>query len=367
MVAAALVACGGVGGVEQAAAPTTCRPQPPQRVGTGVAHVAGAYTIAQGDESFVVAGAHRSLELGSRTLKLFLTPRFREQYPQSWPGSIDSLEALARTSEMTKVFDMPFDTYVLTVVSFSMGVDDPWRERDVPLRLAGEAQELEGLMRFLAARYQGTGKTFVLQNWEGDWALAGGFDRNQVISADRAKRMQNFLNARHETIARVREELHVQGVTFASAVEANLVLDSDTTARVTSAVLPGVCTDLVSYSAWEATDVGGLAREVQVPTLRKRLETAIDRLTQAAPAGAKLYLGEFGFPENEGVDATSLVRETLSTLVSANVSGGVYWQVFDNECHGSDCRGLWLLKPDGSRSAAAQELARHFSQADIYR
>lgn len=336
----------------------TCRPRPVP-VGLGVAHVAGGYSVAKSGESFLSAGAHRTLELGQSTLKLFVTPKFREQYPQAWPDGVDSLEGLVRTPAFVEVFDLPFETFVLTTVSFSMGVDDPWRSGDATLRLAGERRELEGMLRFLSTRYAGTGKSFVVQNWEGDWALAGGFDRAKTIDEGSVQRMQTWLNQRQAVIEEVRQNAP-PGVHFAGAVEANLVLDSAKTTRVTSAVLPEVCTDLVSYSAWEATDVGALPEAQQASTLEARLTTALKLLADAAPVGAQTYLGEFGLPERELETIAPLVTRTLEASARSGAVGAVYWQVFDNECSGGACRGLWLVRPDGTPGDAVGALRGRF-------
>lgn len=355
-----LVACGGV-----PFEPARCRPRPVAPFGVGVAHVAGAYAVRRSSgEAFLQAGAARAHELGARTLKLFLTPDYATKYPQAWPTGIDSLETLAASAPFAEVLAMPFDTFVLTTYSFSMGTGDPWREGPVPHRLAAETREIDALVTLLATRYVGTGKTFVLQTWEGDWALLGGTDPTLPVPADRAERMAAWLSARHAAVEAARERAAQPGVSIVDAVEVNRVLDVAADARVTTDVLPNTCTDMVSYSAWESLDVGSLKAEEQWPELERRLTTALERIRANAPEGAAVFLGEFGFAENEGAPAAQLVERTCDVAMRAGVVGAVYWQLFDNECSTPDhCRGMWVMKPDGSLSGAGQALQAHWAKA----
>ncbi len=342
-------------------APVTlaCRPRPPSTIGLGVAHVAGTYAVRhQASESFLQAGALRARELGARTLKLFLTPEFRTKYPQAWPEGIGSLAALADSQAFRDVFDQPFDTFVLTTYSFSMGSGDPWRGREVDGLLSAEAQELDELVTLLSTRYAGSGKTFVLQTWEGDWALFGNYDPSTIAPADRIERMSKWLSSRHQAIAVARDREARPGVAIADAIEVNRVLDVGVGPRVISAVVPNACADLISYSAWEALE--GASADV----LETRLTTALATIRQFAPAGSAVMLGELGFAENENevAPAAELIERTLAVAKKNDVRGAVYWQIFDNECSAQNgCRGFWVMRPDGSLSGAGQSLSAHWA------
>ena len=335
--------------------------------GVGVAHVAGEYAVRRStSEGFIQAGANRAHELGARTLKLFLTPDFRQKYPQPWPGEIDSLAALADSAPFQEVFALPFDTFVLSTYSFSMGTGDPWRAGPVPTLLAAEERELDALVTLLLSRYAGTGKTFVLQTWEGDWALLGAFDPHQVVPHERAERMAQWLSARHTAIDAARRREARPGVSVFDAIELNRVLDTEQGLRVVTDVLPHSCADAVSYSAWEALDVSALPAAQQAAAVEQRLETALTRIEAAAPAGASIFLGEFGLAENENTSelTTTLVERTLEVSRRHGVVGAVYWQMFDNECSAVGCRGLWVMRPDGSLGVAGSVLAAGWAVTD---
>jgi hypothetical protein len=82
-----------------------------------------------------------------------------------------------------------------------------------------------------------------------------------------------------------------------------------------------------------------------------------------------VYIGEFGRPENDA--SADRVRATIRGVTAVAREWGcpyvVYWQVYCNEARrqpvraNADCRGFWLIRPDGMRGpawACMQELLR---------
>jgi len=256
---------------------------------------------------------------------------------------------------------MPVDTFVLTTYSFSMGIGDPWREESNKARLAAVTAEVEELAIYLLENYAGSGKTFVLQNWEGDWALLGSYDLDTKIPEGRAERMAAWFNARQRGVANARRRIKHDGVRVVHAIEVNRVLDDTSIARrVVSDVLPISCADAVSYSAWEALQVAPISTQSMMAAMHERLERAVNTIRNQVSEGVPVYVGEFGFAENllpENIDTGSLVESVTDSLRDLGVGPAVYWQIFDNECDGLDCMGLWVSRPDGSRSAAGDMLA----------
>ncbi len=335
------------------------------RAELGVAHVAGTYSLTQPGDSFLVSGAQQILALGSSTIKLYLTPEYQQKYPEMWPNDIHRLAELAQTPAFSKVLGMPFKTYVITAYSFAMGTSDVWRTQSDPALLAAEASELTELAELLLRTYSGSGKTFILQNWEGDWALLGGNDPSASIPADRMQRMIEWLNNRQTAIAKARAEVGEKGVAVLNAVEVNRVLDAGPDRpRVVTAVLPSVSPDAVSYSAWEALEIDPLQSMAETTAgISTKLRSAVSLIRANAGGSARVYLGEFGFAENE-LDSAHLAgfQTLLETVVTSadelNLSDAIYWQLYDNECKGPgvSCQGFWVVRPDGSLSHAGEAL-----------
>jgi len=316
----------------------------------GVTHVAGAYHLT--DKDFLNEGADQVLALGSRVIKLYLA-RPAHDYPFNtpWPEA-KSLVQMAETEPYRRVFAKPFTTYILTV--YAVGRPDHyWTAGISPAQKADETRQFRDLARHFLTAYRGTGKTFVLQHWEGDWAIRGRTDPKADLKPEAVAGMAEWLAARQEGVRQARAEAGETGARVFHAAEVNLVVQAMRGGRpgVADKVLPQVALDLVSYSAWDAQD--------DPKTLRAALDFIASHARPGGPFGAKkVYIGEFGKPENEF--GPERVLETVRGTVAAGLDWGcpyiVYWQVYCNEAKtrpvrtGADVRGFWLLRPDGTKS-----------------
>jgi hypothetical protein len=318
----------------------------------GVTHVAGKYHLT--DKDFLNEGADQILALGSRVIKLYLAGA-RRDYPfnTNWP-EVKTLVELAQTPQYAAVFRKPFTTYILTTYSAGRG-EHYWRKGVTDAERADETRQFYELAKHFLTTYRGTGKTFVLQHWEGDWAVRGNTDAKADPTQAAFDGMVAWLAARQAGVAKVRAEVGEQGVHVYHAAEVNLVVQTMRGGRpgVVDKVLPLAKTDLASYSAWDSQD--------DPKTLRAALDLIAKNMPQDGPFGARcVYLGEFGKPENEF--GPEKVRATVRGAVRTALDWGcpyiVYWQVYCNEpktqpvTKNADVRGFWLLRPDGARGAA---------------
>ncbi|MEI6916276.1 MAG: hypothetical protein WCL39_14170, partial [Armatimonadota bacterium] len=239
----------------------------------GSSHVAGQYSFS--DKDYLNEGADVLLEMGSRVIKLWLVTNPNVWYPfnSKWP-KIESLVDLAKTSYFREVFAKPFTTYILEYPpgslgggQFAQGVSTEDQER----------QRLYEISKYLLTTYKGTGKTFIIQNWEGDWALtSAGSDKEPTEAA--ISEMITVLNARQDGVERARNEVGTDGVMVAHAAEVNLVAKAiDGKKCVTNDVLPYTHCDLYSYSAYDTSLKGP-----------KEFRAALDYLAKKAP-DSKLF------------------------------------------------------------------------------
>lgn len=332
--------------------------QRPLQFTMGAAHVAGAYSPEQrhAGRPTLMEGAELVQKLGGKTLKVYLTPDVADKYGDQFIAA-DSLTELAQSAAYTNLFAKSFDTFVLTTLTFSTGTNNQWRSGLSAEEAAAEEQEMYELTRHLLSTYQDRDVRFVLQNWEGDWALLGGFDANNEVSEQAKAGMIEWLSARQRGVERARAEVQSRATVY-HAAEVNLVLDGKQ-GRVVRDVLPNVTVDAVSYSAWETLPEDST---VMNPgrVVKARMEKAFATIREAAPKAA-VFIGEFGAPENEMNQkaVADVLKAATETATEQGAAGLVYWQIIDNECSGEapvGCRGFWLTKPDGSSSLAASVL-----------
>jgi hypothetical protein len=318
----------------------------------GVAHVAGKYNFT--DEGFLNEGAGALHELGCRVIKVWMT-HLQRSYPfnSAWPR-FKSLTEIAQTPDFRKLFDSPFETFILEAFCPSRA-DDYWRGGMAATDVDAELREFEELTTHLLDTYKDSGKTFILQNWEGDWALRGGAPGDDP-GPMAIRGMIAWLNARQAGVDAARAKGGKrEGVRVLHAAEVNPVgrAIEGKGVTVTNHGLPHTRCDLYSYSAWD------------VPTHEPdKFTAALDYLASKAPGGKeKIYVGEFGAPENVVGSAEKQLERTKSTIETALKWGAkyaVYWELYCNEFKDAsadhkgrpkndDMRGFWLVRPDGSR------------------
>jgi hypothetical protein len=309
--------------------------------------VDGKYHFTSGD--FLNEGADQILALGSRVIKVWFVADSQNKYPwnRRWP-QVNSLVELARTPYFRALFAKPFTTFILETYAFGRP-DHYWINGVTDEQARNETRQFDHLARYLLTAYRNTGKTFVLQNWEGDWAIRGNFDPASVPTPTAIRGMIGWLNARQRGVENARRLVHSRRVAVYHAAEVNHVADAMAgKTTVTNDVLPHTHCDLYAYSVYDTSIEG------------TRFVAALDYLaarTPNSPAfGVKnVFVGEFGVPENEfgAPAAADSVRRTIRDGLAWGCPYLVYWQVFDNECKQGkgDCRGFWLIKPSGEKSA----------------
>jgi len=328
----------------------------------GSAHVAGRYSFS--DEDFLNEGADRLLELGTRVIKVWFQLDASRAYPfnSDWGPPAADLAELARKPYYRRLFAKPFSTYILVISSSSTTGSSQWLDGMTPEEAGAEREHVYKLARHLLVAYAGSGKTFVLQNWEGDHLLRqglGGGDPDPV----RIQGMIDWWNARQDGVEQARREVGLRDVMVAHAAEVNLLAQAmEGKVTATNDVVPFTQADLYSYSSWDA----GFDRQ--------RLTQALEYLQSKAPDSElfgerNIYLGEFGAVQDQVGDGVNL-RKRIQGLADAALGWGVryavFWQLYCNEPKHeyegrpriSDMRGFWLIRPDGSRAASW----RHFQR-----
>ena len=359
MVLAALI----VGGVCETNAEDTALTQdrPRQRElrdVIGVTHVAGKYHLTSQD--FLNEGADQILALGSRVIKVWLhKPSDSYPFNSDWPD-MNTLVEMARSPYYRKLFDKPFSTFIL--MCFSMGRPEGyWREGLTQEQKQNEKRQFYELAKHLLTTYEGTGKTFILQHWEGDWLIRGNFDRNTDPTPTAIRGMTDWLNARQEGVNQAKQEMGQNGVRVYHAAEVNRVVASMKQGRggMVNKVLPHTKLDLVSYSAWDAAT----EHHKDPNVFRQALAFIAANMPDSADFGDKnVYVGEFGMPENNY--SPEQIQNAIPNAVQTALDWGcpyiVYWQLYCNELkepkaeppvRSNDAvRGFWLIKPDGSKA-----------------
>jgi hypothetical protein len=323
----------------------------PARDVLGATHADGKYNFT--GEDFLNEGADQLLELGTRVIKVWFDPNATPLYPfnSKWGKPPENLVDLARHPYYQELFAKPFSTFILVVarrVPINNFIDGMTRKE-----IEEEREQTYDLVHYLLTTYAGTGKTFVLQNWEGDHLLRRGLTAEEEPDRVRVRGMAAWLNARQAGVNQARRDVEAEGVTVAHAVEVNLLRQAMAgKVTATNDVIPSTRADVYSYSSWDVEfDPAELVR-------------ALDYLAAKAPDSAlygsrNVYLGEYGAAKDhvsEGEDRAAVIRALAEAAVGWGARWVVYWQLYCNEpAHvytterpaNQDLRGFWLIQPDG--------------------
>ena len=220
-------------------------------------------------------GAQSLAKTGARVIKVAaFSPA--GNYPfnsPDWSKTFPTLLSVVSHDYYRQLWQMPeFETYVLIAYS-SVGGDGGgdisyWKKGITSAQAAEETKQLHDAASFLLDTYGHLGKTFVFENWEGDWASRDNYDPHTPATPLALASMRTWLEARQAGITLARNEYlstanvkdSPRGKVFFSA-EVNLVYSSMTSGapNMVNRVLPFVATDMVSYSSYDTQVRTGFA------------------------------------------------------------------------------------------------------------
>lgn len=334
----------------------------------GVAHSAGKYTYPVASGTQLADGSNAVYNTGLRGLKIYCASTYLTDYPlqTAWSSVPVNLTQLAQTTQMAAVLSKSWDQVTLTCFTFANGATNWWRVNPSSAAYAAEYTEIYNLAVHLLTTYNGTGRRFVLQNWEGDWAFMDSFTIETYVPRVYVDRYVAFLGTRQRAVADARKAT-ASDCTVLCAFEANRVYDTimkPHLRRVLSDIAPRVQPDVISWSAYDGTivDQGSWGVDLAAWTAATTpVMTKCLRAIKRAFPGVPIQIGEFGFPEGvelpPGRDVGAMIQVVYDIAVAEGVTDFIYWQVFDNEETSPGVpRGFYTMKPDGTSSVAGTKL-----------
>jgi len=250
-----------------------------------------------------------------------------------------------------RVLEMPFAYYLIWTYPFSARIGCHGYERFATPFSDEESQEeyteLREFVAYLLKTYSGTGKTFFLGHWEGDWLLLGHFDASRDPSPAQIKNMIHWLNLRQRAVDDAKNSTPHHDVEVYHYTEVNLVHKGmQGRACVTNDVLPKTNVDFVSYSSYDS-----LAGDI-----RANLLGALDYIESKLPpkpniAGKRVFIGEYGFPARAVGPAQQEAKSRQ--VMKAGIAWGcpfvLYWQMYCNDVRDGKHAGFWLIDDQGRK------------------
>jgi hypothetical protein len=351
----------------------------------GVTHWQGCYFMND-TIPFLLDGAISIAGLGTNVIKLSMNSA---SYPfnSDWP-EYSTLAELAATPYFQQVFNntlitLPYHTYLLVSYRVNSGDVNYWVNGISNSEIQAEIAEFGNFTYFLMSNYAKTGKTFVIQHWEGDWSIRGGQYNPSVpptplaiasmitwlgarqagVDAGRIKFCESFLSGSGVNCSNATAVMQAANVFVHHATEVNLVYAAMTenAPDIINSVIPYVATDMVSYSSYDT--------QYMNPGFGNALDyiTQQHNRTQASPA-KHVYVGEYGVAQNKYPLSTlqNVTENVIGFALQKNIAYVMFWEIYCNEdsvapqqrClkspdfNASHLEGFWLIEPNGTHSWA---------------
>ena len=273
-------------------------------------------------------------DLGSSVIKLSLNWD-KQRGPK--PEGIQTLRDVAvRDPVINTILAMPFAYYVLWAYPVGKSDSDSV-ERD---------EQLYDLGCHLLKVYSGTGKTFYLGHWEGDWELRGRAGSREDPKPSAIATKIQWLNRRQHAVDDAKKDTPHRDVNVYCYAEVNLVRDAMSgRPAMTNEVIPHTKIDFVSYSAYDTTN----EHTAGLPEALDFIETHLP--PKPGIPGKRVWVGEYGYPAErfspQQQDART--REVLKAGLKWGCPFVLFWELYNNEVENDKQRGFWLIDDKGAK------------------
>lgn len=372
----------------------------------GASHIAGWYNFT--DKPFMTEGLDYYEEFGSSAIKTTLSAingKMNSAYPfnHSW-SNVNRVVELLDVPEIQDLYSRSnIKTHTFWVTSknkgdYKAGPDFGHDSFD------DEEQQYYELTKKLFQEYGNLDKTFVYQNWEGDWMLRGQgvlWEKDPSLIPDdvdwKIAGMSRMFRARQRGTERARNEFPNATAKVIHGIEFNklwfkkdeqyITMMDNNTPCLAADVIPHCRIDLASWSAY---DGGWENNDYPFPSSMWNGLEMLEYFTTATGEvdGLPVQIGEFAINENAPFSShsRSQIRAKYDKLCGLALAIDLpYFYLWNLYCSGQQgapdgftwekgvqyetdflyewMDGKWLIEPDGTWGHAAEFLMEQFDTA----
>ena len=374
----------------------------------GASHIGGWYN--ETDNPYMLEGLDRYKDFGSSAIKTTLSAengKMFSAYPfnHSWPN-FQTLKEIAQHQYIDSLFSRNhIKTHTFWTTSRNKGDWKKGPDFDHQSFL-NEEQQFYDLTKHLLVTYGSMNKTFVYQNWEGDWILRGQgvlWETNPSIIPDDVEwdieGMARMFRARQRGTERARNEHASATAKVFNGIEFNKLWWNDNGTRKTmmESNIPCVIADVASkvrldLTSWSAYDGGWTnAQHPHGHAMWKGLEMAryYTNETKEINSDFPVQIGEFAINENprngswNNYKSKGVIENRYGRYIGVALSLGIpnfyLWNLYCSGQQGAPegftwqkgvqyedellyewMDGKWLIEPDGTWGHAANFLMQQW-------
>lgn len=324
----------------------------------GTQAIGGNYQFGTG--SRLLEQARQIRGMGSNLLKISFGRGSAKRYGTEAAAvkARTTLEYLQASPEMLQALDMDFRYYQAWVHSYS-GAE--WHDGITLAEARQLYDEMYAMTAWLLKRYSGTGKMFMLGNWEGDWQLLGRQKRDAEPTPKAITGMIALLKIRQLAIDTAKAQIPHQNVEVYHYLEVNLVRKAMAgQPSVAHSVLPAVDVDLVSYSSYEAIKQ---SPKPDLEAIRQPLTETLAYLEAqmrpkaGLPFTRRVFIGEYGYHADRSKPLTveqqfMKSRFVMQSAIGLDLPFALIWQMYNNEyAENGTSKEMSLIDESGRKRA----------------
>jgi hypothetical protein len=324
----------------------------------GTQAIGGPYQHGKGNR--LIEQAENVRGMGSNLLKISLAQGAAPNYgsPEAARKAKTTLDYVKGSPAIQQALDMDFTYYQAWVHSFT---NAKWRDGVDMTEARQYYDEMYALTAWLLERYSGTGKVFMLGNWEGDWLLLGRQKREEDPSPIAVEGMIAWMKIRQLAVDNARAAVAHKDVEVYHYIEVNLVKKAMAgRASIALSVLPEANPDLVSYSAYEAIKQ---SPQPDLMSIRQPLEQILAYLEEQLPQKEGLpfkrraFIGEYGYHADRSKPLTvkqqyMKSRFVMQSAVALDLPFALIWQMYNNEyAENGTSKEMSLIDESGRKRA----------------
>lgn len=322
-------------------------------------------------DSKILEQAKQIRAMGSNVLKISLGPNSPKTYELEIAGKqTTTLDLFKAHPDYRKVFDMDFKyifawVHTLTGIEWKKGIN---KEQEKVLY-----NEIFEFATYLLKEYNGSGKTFLIGNWEGDWLLHPNYNRNFTPTKEHIDNMTKWFQIRQQAIDDAKKQSSAKNVELYYYVEVNLVLKGlKGEACIAQSILPNVNVDLVSYSSYEAIKNRTYAEK------KEQLQKVFDYLEKqlqpkpGLPFSRRVYIGEYGYHASKANPESfkkqyEETKEIMKISLELNLPFALHWQMYNNEYEpNGESKQMSLINEEGNKMPLYHLHKKFYTEMNSY-
>lgn len=301
-----------------------------------VQNIGGTYPDVAPTGRPLLDGANAVLAMGSRNYKFTMNSSSSGTtgYRIVLPPTITSLRSLAENEPQYRaLFDLPgLKNYVFWCYSFANPNNYNWNNGLTEAAKTAEYNEIYELCQYLLTQYNGSGKSFYLGNWEGDWSIGVPEGGNGNPTPTRIQAMIDWANIRQKAVDDAKANTPHTNVNCYYYVEVNRVVDAfqnppESNQRVINTVVPNIPN--LDFVSWSSYDLQGRSA-ADIRFFLNYAESFLPTAKAASIPGKRLFIGEYGYGSDPFEVQVVKNQAYNQTLFDWGCPFSFYWELSDN-------------------------------------